>query len=72
MSAFRYCKQFENACDEIITNERATAKDIVFVTNIQTNCERTGFVSEEQGSWIGKLHQHIVHEGKFVENSWWT
>lgn len=72
MSSFRYCKQFEAACEEIITSERATEKDIEFVETVRNNCEKTGFVSQEQGSWIGILHQSVVHEGKYVKDSWWT
>ena len=71
MAGFRYCRQFGNACLEIIENERATEQDIEFVENVHATCATSGFVSAEQASWIGILHQNIVHKGKYVENSWW-
>lgn len=71
MSGFRYCSEFKNACEEIISNKRATKKVIDFTENVQVYCEKSGFVSQDQASWIGILHQDVVHEGKYVKNSWW-
>ena len=72
VSAFKFCKRWENACNDIITCERSDKKSIAFAEDILENTERDGFVSADQAEWIGKLHHTIVCEGVYKEDNWWT
>ena len=71
MSGFKYCKQFETACEEIIACDRSSKKDIDFVEGIQSRSEKRGRVTNDEASWVGTLHTRIVNEGEYVEDGWW-